>query len=79
VAFSSPAIKILKSAHVRQLGDRMADEINQRERRHAEELRREQELRRNSYYYDSWWQGYPGFGWNYGYPFSPYGGFYWRR
>lgn len=58
---------------------RSTEEINRRERRHTEELRREQELLRNSYYYDPWWPGYPGFGWNYDYPFRPNGGFYWRR
>ena len=47
----------------------MAEEINQRE----------QALRRNSYYSDPWWPGYPGCGWNYGFPFRPCGGFYWRR
>jgi hypothetical protein len=67
----------IQAAREQALRDRIAEEINQREQRHAEELRREQELRRNSYYYDPWWPGYSG--WNYGYPFRPYGGFYWRR
>ena len=57
----------------------MAEEINQREQRDGEELQREQALRRNSYYSDPWWPGYPGYGWNCGYRFRPYGGFYWRR
>jgi hypothetical protein len=74
---SAEVLDYIQSAQVQELRDRMAEEINQREQRHAEELGREQTLRRNSYYYDPWWPGYPG--WNYGYPFSPYGGFYWRR
>lgn len=65
----------IQSAREQELRDRMADEINQREQRHAEQLRREQELRRNSYYYDPWWPRYPGFGWNYGYPMWPYGAY----
>lgn len=73
---SAQVLDYIQSAHEQALRDRTAEEINQREQRHAEELRHEQELRRNSYYYDPWW---PGYGWNYGYPFSPYGGFYWRR
>jgi hypothetical protein len=74
---SAEVLDYIQSAQAQELRDRMAEEINRREQRHAEELRREQELRRNSYYYDPWWPGYPG--WSYGYPFIPYGGFYWRR
>jgi hypothetical protein len=62
----------IQSARKQALRDRIAEEINQREQQHAEELGREQELRRNSYYYDPWWPGYPGFGWNYGYPFRSF-------
>lgn len=76
---STEVLDYIQSAHEQDLNDRWADEINQRERRHAEELRREQELRRNDLYCDPWWPGYPGHGWNYGRPFQPYGGFYWRR
>ena len=76
---STEVLDYLLSANEQALRDRMADEINQRERRHAEELRREQELRRDSYYCDPWWPGYPGSGWNFGYPVRPYGGIYWRR
>jgi hypothetical protein len=68
----------IQSAREQALRDRIAEEINQREQRHAQELKREQELRRNNYYYDPWWPGYPG--WIHGYyPFLPYGGFYWCR
>lgn len=67
----------IQSAREQELRDRLAKEINQREQRHAQELRREQELRRNSYYFDPWWPRYPG--WNFGYPFRPYGDIYWRR
>ena len=74
---SAEVLDYIQAAREQALRDRVAEEINQREQRHAEELRREQELRRNSYYYDPWWPGYPG--WNYGYPFRPYGGIYWRR
>ena len=74
---SAEVLDYIQAAREQALRDRVAEEINQREQRHAEELRREQELRRNSYYYDPWWPGYPG--WNYGYPFPPYGGFYRRR
>jgi hypothetical protein len=74
---SAEVLDYIQSAREQELRERIAEEINQREQRHAEELRREQELRRNSQYYDPWWPGRPG--WNYGYPFLPYGGFYWRR
>jgi len=69
----------IQSARAQELRDRMAEEINQREQRHAEELRREQALRYNQPYYDPWPGGYPGYGWGPAYPFRPYGGFYWRR
>lgn len=70
----------IQSAHEQAVRDRIADEINQRESRHAEQIRREQEMRLNSYYYyDPWLRGYPGYGWGYGYLFRPYGSFYWRR
>jgi len=74
---SAEVLDYIQSARAQELRDRIADEINQREQRHADELRREQELRRNTFYHDPWWPGLPG--WNYGYPFMPYGGFYWRR
>lgn len=73
---SKEVLDYVQSAREQDLRDRFAEEINLREQRHAEELRREQELRRNAYYYDPWW---PGYGWGYGYPFQPYGGVYWRR
>lgn len=76
---NAEVLDYVQSARMQELRDRMAEEINQREQRHAQELWREQELRRNSYDHDLWWQGYPGFGWNYGYRFRPYGGFYRRR
>jgi hypothetical protein len=68
----------IQAARAQELRDRVAEEINQRDRLHAEQFRREQELRLNNYY-DPWRGGYPGFGWGPGYPFRPYGGFYWRR
>ncbi|MFH1044147.1 MAG: hypothetical protein V1796_03655 [Pseudomonadota bacterium] len=76
---NAEVLDYIQSAREQELRERMAEEINQREQRHAQELQREQELRRNSYYYDPWWPGYPGYGWNYGYPFRPYGGFYRHR
>ena len=76
---SAEVLDYIQSARAQELRDRIAEEINQREQRHAEELRREQELRRNTFYHDPWWPGYPGYGWGPGYPFYPYGGFYWRR
>ena len=74
----------IQAARAQDQRDRVAEEINQRDRLHAEQLRREQELRLNnpyygSPYYDPWRGGYPGYGWGPGYPFRPYGGFYWRR
>lgn len=74
---NAEVLDYIQSARERELRDRMAEEINQREQRHAQELRREQELRHNNYYFDPWWPGHPG--WNYGYPFRPYGGFNQRR
>ncbi len=74
---NTEVLDYIQSAREQALRDRITEEINQREQRHAEELRREQELRRNSYYCDPWWPGRPG--WNYGYRFRPYGGFYRRR
>jgi len=76
---SAQVLDYIQSAREQELRASMAEEINQREQRHAEELRREQELRRDNLYYDPWWPGYPGYGWSHGYPFRPYGGFYWRR
>ena len=76
---SAEVLDYIQSAREQQLRDRMAEEINQREQRHAEELRRERELRRNSYFYDPWWPAPPGYRWYYDYRFRPYGGFYWRR
>jgi len=74
---NAEVLDYIQSAREQEQRERFAEEINRREQSHAEELRREQKLRRNSYYYDPWWPGYPG--WNYGYPFPPYGGFYRRR
>ena len=76
---STKVLDYIQSARAQELRDRIAEEINQREQRHAEELRREQELRLNTIYHDPWWPAYPGYGWGHGYPFYPYGGFYWRR
>ncbi len=76
---NAEVLDYIQSARERAWRDRIAEEINQREQRHADELRREQELRRDSCFYDAWWPAYPGYGWNYGYPFRPYGGFYRRR
>ena len=69
----------MQSARAQELRDRTADEINQREQRHAEQLRREQEFRLNRPYYDPWPGVYPGYGWGPAYPLRPFGGFYWRR
>ena len=74
---NAEVLDYIQSAREQELRDRMAEEINQRELRHAEELRREQTLRRDMFYYDPWWPGHPG--WNYGYPFFPHGSLYWRR
>jgi hypothetical protein len=76
---SAEVLDHIQAAQEQDQRDRIAEEINQREQRHAEELRREQELRRDNFYHDPWWPGYPGYGWSFGYPFRPYGGFYWRR
>ena len=69
---SAEVLDYIQSAREQELRASLAEEINQREQRHADELRREQELRRDSYYCDPWWQGHPG--WNFGYPFLPHGG-----
>lgn len=77
---SAEVLDYIQAARAQELRDRAAEEINQRERRHAEELQREQQLRRDSiYYYDPWRPAYPGYGPNYGPPFRFYGGYYWRR
>jgi hypothetical protein len=74
---SAQVLDYIQSARERELRASLAEEINQREQRHAEELQRERELRRNRYYCDPWWPGHPA--WSPGYPYFPYGGFYWRR
>ncbi len=77
---SAEVLDYIQSAREQDLRDRMAEEIDQREQRYAEELRRAQDLLRDNYYCDPWWPAYPGYGWNRGYPALPYGGgFYWRR
>ena len=81
---STEVLDYIQSAREQELRDRLAEEINRREQLHAEELRREQELRRNAPYYDPWWPGYPGYGWSYGWsyghPHRYFGGhYYWRR
>ncbi len=65
---SAQVLDYIRSAQDQALRDRLAEEINQREARHAEELRRERESCRC--YYDPWWPGY-------GHPYGPRG--YWRR
>lgn len=69
----------IQAARERELRERVAEEINQREQRHAEELRREQQLWRHGICSDPRWLGYPGALWQHGYPFLPYGGIYLRR
>lgn len=76
---SAEVLDYIQSAREQAVRDRMAEEINQREQRHAEELQREQNLRRNAYFYDPWWPAYGGYGWNRGYSLRPFGSFYWRR
>ena len=76
---SAEVLDHIQAAQEQDQRDRIAEEINQREQRHAEELRSEQEARRNDLYSDPWWPAHPGYGWNYGYPFHRFGGFYWRR
>ncbi len=71
---STQVLDYIQAAREQELRDRMAEEINQREQRHAEELKREQELQRDNLYCDPWWPGYPGYGWYYSYPLRPYGG-----
>lgn len=68
---STEVLDYIQSAREQELRAALVEEINQRELRHAEELKREQELRRNLFYYDPWWPGHPG--WSYGYPFYPHG------
>ncbi len=72
-------LEYIQSARAQELRDRIAEEINQRELRHAEQLRREQELRLNRPYYEPWPGVHPGYGWGPAYPLRPFGGFYWRR
>lgn len=76
---AAEVLDYIQAARERELRERITEEINQRELRHAEELRRGQELCRYSFCQDPRWPGYPGFGWHYGYPFLPLGGFYGRR
>ncbi len=73
---SAEVLDYIQSAREHELRDRMAEEINQRERRHAEELQREQKRCGEAYYCDRWWPAYPGYGWNYPYPIRPFGGIY---
>jgi hypothetical protein len=76
---SADVLDYIQSAREQDMRDRVAEEIDERELRHAEELRREQERQRLPYYCDRWWPSYPGYGWSYPYPFRPFGGFYWQR
>jgi len=76
---SAEVLDYIQSAREHDVRDRMAEEINQREQRHAGELRREQELQSRLHDCDRWWPGYPGYGWDYPYPMRPFGGFYWGR
>ncbi len=71
---STQVLDYIQAAQEQALRDRLAEEINQREARHAEELRRERDSCRC--YYDPWW---PGYGWGHGYPYGPGGYYYWRR
>lgn len=76
---SAEVLDYIQSAREQALRERVTEEINQREQRHAEELRREQQLWRHGICSDPRWLGYPGSAWHYGYPFLPYGGIYLRR
>ena len=76
---SQEVLDAIQASREQALRDRIAEEINQREAAHAEQLRREQQLRRNSYYNDPLWPGYPGYGaYYYGQPFRSFGRFGWR-
>lgn len=76
---SAEVLDYIQAAREQAVRDRMAEEINQREQRHAEDLQREENLRRNTCFYDPWWPAYPGYGWNRADSLRPYGSFYWRR
>ncbi|MBK5104292.1 MAG: hypothetical protein JJE42_08595 [Burkholderiales bacterium] len=77
---STEVLDHIQSAREQELRERIAEEMNLRERRHAQELLRGQILWHNSYYYDPGWPGFFGYDWNFGYPLHPSGGFfYWRR
>ena len=76
---STEVLDYMQSSRAQELRDRLAEEINQREQRHADELRQERELLRGHYLYDPWWGGRPSFGWSYGYRFRTPGSIYWRR
>lgn len=76
---SAEVLDHIQSAHERALRERIAEEINRREQRHAEELKREHWLWRSSPCHDPRWPVFPGSSWHYGYPFLPYGSIYLRR
>ena len=77
---SQEVLDYIQSAREQALRDRISEEINQREARHAEQLQREQQLRRYNYYQDPYWSGYPGSYGYYGYsrPYGPFSRFGWR-
>jgi hypothetical protein len=77
---SQEVLDYIQSAREQALRDRITDEINQREARHAEQLQHEQQLRRYNYYQDPYWSGYPGYSGYYGYsrPYGPFSRFGWR-
>ncbi|TSA14696.1 MAG: hypothetical protein D4R74_07735 [Betaproteobacteria bacterium] len=76
---STEVLDNMQASRAQELRDRLAEEINLREQRHADELQQERELLRGRYLYDPWWGGRPSFGWSYGYRFRTPGSIYWRR
>jgi hypothetical protein len=76
---SAQVLDHIQSAHEQAWRERIAEEIDRREQRHTEELKREQWLWRSRFCHDPRWPVFPGSSWHYGYPFLPYGSIYLRR
>jgi hypothetical protein len=77
---STKVLDHVQSAREQEVRERIAEEVNLRERRRAQDILRGQVRWHNCCYYDPWWPGFLGYDRGLGYPFDHSNGFfYWRR